>query len=206
MALAIFTLFLVYGSLGQIFNGRPASSTLGRIAIALAPLSLGIAIANHIVPRGASRLGDAFARGTASAMEPSLTGWQQTGRELVAAAAGALFICMAIVPGDELTDITTEVPLRNLPFVIVLSVLFSYVVVFAADFKGQGRRRTDSGPLQHPVTETVSAYVVALGVAWFSLELFGHVGLHTPALVVFMKCILLAFPASVGAAAGRLAV
>jgi uncharacterized membrane protein len=55
MALSIFTLFLVFGSLGQIFNGQPASSSVGRIAVALAPISLGIAIANHIVPRGASR-------------------------------------------------------------------------------------------------------------------------------------------------------
>ena len=113
---------------------------------------------------------------------------------------------MTIVPGDELNDIATEVPLRNLPFVIVLSLLFSYVVVFAAGFKGERRRRIDAGPLQHPITETVSAYVVALIVSWFALELFGHVGFHSAALVVFMKCILLAFPASVGAAAGRLAV
>jgi putative integral membrane protein (TIGR02587 family) len=206
MALAIFTLFLVFGSLGQIFDGQPNSSVVGRIAVALAPLSLGIALANHLVPRGASRLGYDVEREDDTAVETSGSDWQRTAHELGAAAAGALFICMTIVPGYELTDIVTEVPLRNLPFVIVLSLLFSYVVVFAAGFKGQRRRRIDPGPLQHPIAETVSAYVVALLVSWFALEFFGHVGFHTPGLVIFMKCVLLAFPASVGAAAGRLAV
>jgi putative integral membrane protein (TIGR02587 family) len=206
MALAIFTLFVVFGSLGQIFNGQPITSTVGRIAVALAPLSIGIAVANHVVPRGASRVGNDVERRDDVAVENAGSDWQLTAHELGAAAAGALFICMAIVPGDELTDIVTEVPLRNLPFVIVLSLLFSYVVVFAAGFRGQRQRRIDRGPLQHPVAETVSAYVVALAISWFALGFFGHVGFHTPGLVVFMKCVLLAFPASVGAAAGRLAV
>lgn len=205
MALAIFTLFLVFGALGQIFDGQPVSSTVGRIAVALAPLSIGIAVANHLVPRGASRLGSDVEREDAAELPLPESDWRRTAHELGAAAAGALFICMAIVPGDELTDIATEVPLRNLPLVILLSLLFSYVVVFAAGFKGQRKRRVDLGPLQNPFAETVSAYVVAVVVSWFALQFFGHVGFHTPALVVFMKSVLLAFPASVGAAAGRLA-
>src|SRR4051794_15346472 len=166
MALAVFTLFLVFGSLGQIFAGQPVSSTVGRIAVALAPLSIGIAVANHLVPRGASRLGADVEREDDRAKPSSGSDWRRTAHELGAAAAGALVVCMTIVPGDELTDISTEVPLRNLPLVIVLSLLFSYVVVFAADFKGQRRRRLDPGPLQHPVAETASAYVVAVIVSW----------------------------------------
>ena len=42
LALAIFTLFLVFGSLGQIFNGQPALSTVGRIAVAAAPSVWGL--------------------------------------------------------------------------------------------------------------------------------------------------------------------
>jgi putative integral membrane protein (TIGR02587 family) len=206
IALAIFTLFLVFGSLGQIFDGQPASVTVGRLAVALSPISLGIAVANHLVPRGASRVSPQDATITQPVLDLPGTRWQRTVHELAAAAAGALFVCMAIVPGDELSDIATEVPLRNLPLVIILSLLFSYVVVFAAGFRGQPRRRVDPGPLQHPVQETVIAYLVALAISFLALMLFGHIDVHTAGLVGYMKSVLLAFPATVGAAAGRLAV
>ena len=103
-------------------------------------------------------------------------------------------------------DIATEVPVWNLPLVVVLSLLVSYIVVFAAGFSGEPRPRTSICPMQHPILETGGAYGVALLVALTSLWLFGHVDRATEALLVLEKTVLLGFPAEIGAAAGRIAI
>jgi putative integral membrane protein (TIGR02587 family) len=206
LALAIIALVLVFGALGQLSDGQPSSVSLGRIAVALPPVSLGVAVANYLFARAdlgaASDETDAAVPGGGALLQ----GWRLTARELGAALAGALFVCLAIVPGDELNDIATEVPFRNLSLVIALSILMSYIIVFAADFSGEPRRRTTSGPLQHPMVETLSAYVVGLAAALVSLLLFGHVDPDTARELILAKTVLLGFPAAVGAAAGRLAV
>jgi uncharacterized membrane protein len=125
---------------------------------------------------------------------------------LAASAAGALFLCLAIVPVDDLTAITTEVPFRNLSLVILLSLLVTYIVVFAAGFAGETQRHRTLGPLQTPFAETVIAYLVALLVCLTVLWLFGRVDKESALIEVYSKTVLLAFPASMAAAAGRLAV
>ena len=204
LALGVVALFIIFGALGQIGDEQAPSVALGRIAIAVAPISLGVAVANHLFAGRDSRVGLADSRPVFTSAGSPDDDWVLTIRELGAGLAGAIFICLAIVPGDELNDIATEVPFRNLPLVIALSLLVSYVVVFAADFSGEWRRRTASGPLQHPIVETASAYVAAVVAALVALFLFGHVDAATPPLLIYTKTVLLAFPAAVGAAAGRL--
>lgn len=206
LALALASLAAVLWVLGQIGDDQSTTRDLGRFAVAVAPVSLGIAVANHLLPRDGSRLdpdaGDASAlRGWASD-----SGWRRTALEFAATAAGALFLAMSIAPMDDLNAMATEIDLDRLPFVAVLTLVASYLVVFAAGFNGESSRWATIGPLQHPIVETFAAYVVAIAAAWFTLWLFGRVDSSTAPLVVYMKTILLAFPASLGAAAGRLAV
>ena len=205
LALAAATLFFTFGALGQL-GGQPLTTTLGRLAVAAAPVSLGIAVANYLLVRDASQR-ESSPVAASDDRPPTIPHSSRIAwRELGAAVAGAVFVCMAIVPGDELNDIATEVPVWNLPLVVVMSLLVSYVVVFAADFSGERRRRISTGPMQHPVLETGAAYVTALLVALASLSLFGHVDHKTALLLVLEKMVLLGFPASIGAAAGRIAI
>jgi uncharacterized membrane protein len=98
------------------------------------------------------------------------------------------------------------VPFRNLPLVILMSLLVSYSVVFAAGFAGERARHTALGPLQTPFAETMLAYLVAVLVSLVMLWMFGHIDRDTDHLAIYAKVVLLAFPASMAAAAGRLAV
>ena len=170
------------------------------------PVVLGIAVANHLLPRDASRLdpeaGDAFAERGWSASG----GWKRTLLDVAATSAGAVFLAMAIVPFDDLSEVAAEVRAGRLPLVILLSLVARYAVVFAAGFAGEGKRRASAGLLQHPIAETIVAYVVALAASWFVLRLFGRIDADTAPLVVYAKTVLLAFPGSMAAAAGRLAV
>ncbi|MGH2614402.1 MAG: DUF2391 family protein, partial [Thermomicrobiales bacterium] len=56
LALAILALVAVFWALGQIGDGQTPSIAVGRIAVAIAPVSLGVAIANHLLARDASRV------------------------------------------------------------------------------------------------------------------------------------------------------
>jgi putative integral membrane protein (TIGR02587 family) len=206
LALAVLALVVIYWSLGQLGDGQAPSIAVGRIAVVLAPVGLGVAIANHLLPRDSSRFAPDAGDATALRGGAAKRGWRLTLFELGAAAAGAIFLCLTIVPIDDLDAIATEVPIQNYPMVILLSLLVTYSVVFAAGFAGEGGRRVAGGPLQTPFAETVLAYVVALTASAFMLWLFGHIGTDTAPWEVYAKTILLAFPASMAAAAGRLAV
>jgi putative integral membrane protein (TIGR02587 family) len=206
LALAVLALVAVFWVLGQIGDGQAPSIAVGRIAVAIAPVSLGVAIANHLLARDSSRVDSD--RGDASAMRARRHDWRQrrTLLELAASVAGSLFLCLTVVPLDDLAAISTEVPFRNLPLVILLSLLVTYSFVFAAGFAGEADRHRTPGLLETPFGETVVAYVAALLVCLIVLWLFGRIDQETAALEIYTKTVLLAFPASMAAAAGRLTV
>jgi putative integral membrane protein (TIGR02587 family) len=206
LALAVLALVAVFWVLGQIGDGQAPSIAVGRIAEAIEPVSLGVAVANHLLARDASRIDPD--QGDASAMRDAHRDGRhrRTLLELAASVAGALFLCLTIVPLDDLAAITTAVPFRNLPLVILLSLLVTYSVVFAAGFAGEADRHRTPGPLQTPFAETMMAYVAALLVCLTVLWLFGRVDQESTAMEIYTKSALLALPASIAAAAGRLAV
>jgi putative integral membrane protein (TIGR02587 family) len=206
LAIGILSLIVIFAALGQIGDSQPGTVALGRIAVAVAPVALGVAVANHLLPRDASRY--APEPGDASAMRThgELTYMQRKLFELAAAFAGALFLCLAIVPVGDLNDIATATPLTHLPLVILLSLLVSYTVVFAAGFSGERQRHARTAPGLNAFSETVAAYCVAFVVAFGVLWIFGRVNANMMWLEIYTKTVLLAFPASMAASAGRLAV
>jgi uncharacterized membrane protein len=60
--------------------------------------------------------------------------------------------------------------------------------------------------LQTPFAETVTAYLLALLICLTVLWLFGRIDEQSALVEIYTKTVLLAFPASMAAAAGRLAV
>lgn len=206
LALATLALVAVFWALGQIGDGQPASIAVGRIAVAIAPVSLGVAVANHLLARDASRFDPD--RGDATALRGGWLSnrWRRTVIELAASVAGALFLCLTIVPVDDLSEIVTEAPIQHFPFVILLSLLVSYSVVFAAGFSGEAKQHATPGLLQSPFAETLTAYVAAVIVSLAVLWLFGRFDEEATLFEIYAKTVLLAFPASMAAAAGRLAV
>lgn len=206
LALALVALLIVYGALGQLGPSRSIVTILGRVAVASSPVALGIAIANHLLPRDGSRIepdpGDATALRKSGLLRSIHRFWIG----IAAAVAGAGFLCLSIVPLDDLSAIASNVPPGNLPWIVLLSLIVSYVIVYAAGFAGESKRQRWQGALDHPITETILAYIVALFVAWGCMTIFGRVSLDSPMAEVYAKTVLLAFPASMAASAGRLAV
>jgi uncharacterized membrane protein len=75
-----------------------------------------------------------------------------------------------------------------------------------AGFRNQRSRRESSGVLQHPLTETIVSYIVALLVCAATLWIIGSLSPATAAGTILSMTVVLAFPGALGAAAGRLAV
>jgi putative integral membrane protein (TIGR02587 family) len=197
IVVTVVTLFM----LGKVDFTTSLDIALGRIAIELLPVSLGVAIANHILPRQEDRQGQEEDRQAGKPINTSATT-----RELVASGGGALLLSLNIAPTDEVAVLAAELNELQLVALMVFSLLVSYVIVFQAGFRNQQARRESTGALQNPLTETIVAYIIALFVCGATLWIVGALSPHTAIGTILSMTVVLAFPGALGAAAGRLAV
>lgn len=185
--------------LNRIQPGDPLRGILGKVIVLAVPLSIGAAVANAIFgPRGErSRQGDEGEGQERDATQAFLA-------DLGATIIGAIFLGFAIAPTDEIPLLAAELTATHLVALIGLSLLLSYIIVFASGYgAGQGE---SPGPFQHPLTETVLAYVVSLVVALISLALFDRIEVDDPFAHILAMVLVLGLPATIGGAAGRLVV
>jgi putative integral membrane protein (TIGR02587 family) len=95
------------------------------------------------------------------------------------------------------------------PWLIVMmiaSLVLSYGIVFQANFTSQGQRRLQTGLFQSPSGETIFSYLVSLVAAALMLAFFRQIDLSTPWDLALSSVIVLGLPATIGGAAGRLAL
>ena len=197
IVVTIVTLFM----LSKVNLTTPLDIALGRVALELLPVSLGVAIANHILPRQEDRQGQEEDRQAGKSAHAGATT-----RDLVASAGGALLLSLNIAPTDEVSLLAAELSELQLVGLIVFSLLISYMIVFEAGFRNQQSRHESPGALQHPLTETIVAYIVALLVCAATLWIVGSLNPTTAVGTILSMTVVLAFPGALGAAAGRLAV
>lgn len=201
-ALAAVTAGVVLALFDRLKLDQPLAPTVGRIVLAAIPVSLGIAIANHLISRGDSRSGP----GSDDGETPTMSTARSTLLDLGATAAGALFFCVNIAPTDEVTLLANALPVLYFPLIIAFSLAVTYGIVFVADFGGQNQRRSSAGIFQHPLTETCVAFVVSILVGAGVLWMFGTIGPGTDPILAYSQIMVLGLPAAIGGAAGRLAV
>lgn len=193
LAVAIVVVAGVLALLGEIDAETSVRHALGKVANEVVPFSIGIGLARHFLRED-----------RAEPDEGDEQGLSATVADVGATVAGAMVIALSIAPTDEVGVLAGQLEGVRLVFVIAVSLAASYGIVFVAGFANQRSRLAQRGVIQHPVTETVVCYLVALAVSWALLELFqrsdGSPAHRLTAVVV------LGLPAAVGGAAGRLAV
>jgi putative integral membrane protein (TIGR02587 family) len=126
--------------------------------------------------------------------------------DLGATFVGSVFIAFSIAPTDEIPMLAAASSPPALLAIMAASLVISYGIVFEAGFGDQQRRREQQGILQHPITETMVAYLTSLAGAALMLVFFRNVQVGDPGPHLISHVILLGLPAAVGGAAGRLAV
>jgi len=185
--------------LNRIQVGDPLDSILGKVIVQAVPLSIGAAVANAIFGRNGerSREGDEQGEEAQSATQAFLADFGAT-------IIGAIFLAFSIAPTDEVPMLAAELDHAHQLALIGLSLLLSYIIVFASGF-GTGQRE-QAGAFQSPLTETVMAYVLSLLVVLISLYLFDQIEPDDPLGHIVAMVLVLGLPATIGGAAGRLVV
>ena len=126
--------------------------------------------------------------------------------DLGATALGAVIIGFTIAPTDEVLLIASRLSSLGMLLINLASLIISYIIVFEASFVSESKRLEQRGIFQHPVVETINSYLAALAVSLFMLWLFQTVATDRPWHEWLSYILVLGFPASIGGAAGRLAV
>ena len=198
--------------LRQITIETRLSESIGKIIYESVPFSLGVALANQF-------LGDPDEDSSASSDQTSQTdqspsserffpegNLNETIADIGVTLIGAVIIAFSIAPTDEVTVLVASVENSWLILTVMVSLALSYGIVFQADFARQGQRRLQQGLFQDPLTETMFSYLISLIAAALMLGFFGKISLSTPWDLAFRQILILGLPATVGGAAGRLAL
>jgi len=196
----------------ELTPDTPLGAGLGKVIYEAVPFCLGIGVARHLLAGNRSSDGDDASPGDASSGDADDSDISSddddrasaTLGDLAATVIGAVFVSLSIAPTDEVPMITSAMTPIWLLAMVAASLLVSYGIVFVAGFSRQDERNAHEGLVQHPLTETVASYLIALLVALVLLSLFQ--GAIQPWPDLLAQTIVLGLPAAVGGAAGRLAV
>ncbi|MEO7270017.1 MAG: TIGR02587 family membrane protein [Knoellia sp.] len=191
VAVALVVTAAILVLLRELTTDTPLGAGLGKVLYEALPFCLGIGVARHLLSGGRS-----------STEEPR--GSSATLADLGATTVGAVFVSLSIAPTDEVPMIASAMTPMWLLAMMTASLLTSYAIVFVAGFSRQDQRHGHEGPFQHPITETVVCYLIALATAFVLLWIFQRDLQPWPDLLA--RTVVLGFPAAVGGAAGRLAI
>lgn len=178
-------------TLGGILEwGVPLRETVGQITIEAIPASVGAALAEALF---SSELpGDERKKREAG-----------YGGELFLMAAGAIFFAFNVAPTDEMMLVAFKTAGWRVVVAALLSLMLMHAFVYAVEFRGRHARPEDVEPWSVFLRFTVVGYGIVLLMSAYVLWTFGRLddsslGFQISATVV------LALPASLGAAAARL--
>lgn len=182
--------------LRELTLDTPLREALGKIIFEAVPFTLGVALANQF-------LGDSRDAEAGSPVAPEVNA---TLSDVGATLIGAIVIAFNIAPTDEIPMLAAAITPPWLLGIMAASLLISYGIVFEAGFSDQQKRRQQQGIFQRPSSETIAAYLVSLLAAALMLWFFQRLNFSDPWTIWLEQTLILGLPATIGGAAGRLAV
>ena len=174
--------------------------SLGKIIFESVPFTLGVALANQLL--GDTRNGNAEGQATNNKGDELQATFADVGGTLI----GATIIAFNIAPTDEIPMLAAAASPPWQLAMIATSLLISYGIVFQAGFSNQQKRRQQKGIFQRPSSETIMSYLVSLLASAFMLWFFQKLTFSDPWTMWLDHTLMLALPATIGGAAGRLAI
>lgn len=203
LSLLITTAILIL--LREIDGGTPAGLAISKVVHQAFPFSIGVGVARHFLAESRDDGGgDEDEDGRRSRSENGDRRLNATLSDMGATVLGAAIVSASIAPTDEIPMLDAQMDTHWVLALLGASMVISYVVVFVAGFAGERQRRAQQGWLQHPITETVACYLVSLVCAVALLWAFHRTEGSTA--LTLSHAVVLGLPASIGGAAGRLAV
>ncbi|MEH1901829.1 MAG: TIGR02587 family membrane protein [Nostoc sp.] len=203
LACSTFVLLL----LRELTPETPLKESLGKIIFESVPFAIGVALANQLL--GDTRNSNAEGQGTDQANNTTQNQGdelQATFADLSATLIGATVIAFNIAPTDEIPMLAAAASPPWQLAMIVTSLLISYGIVFQAGFSDQQKRKQQKGIFQRPSSETIMSYLVSLLASVFMLWFFQKLTFSDPWTMWLDHTLMLGLPATIGGAAGRLAI
>lgn len=183
-AMAVVAAALVLGTLAVIDPVRGWQDALSITSLAMLPAAVGASFARSQLGIGGRRV-------------PTTT----YGGELLLMAAGAVVFAANIAPTEEVVLLAAEMGPWHPVALVVLCLVLMHGFVYWVGFRGQ--EPAVGGMLRSFLTLTVVGYALALAVSAYLLWTFGRFD-GAGATMVLTQAVVLALPASLGAAAARL--
>lgn len=193
LAVGIVSAIVLLFALNQLRPSDGVEHGTGMVILLAIPLSLGASVARQVFSGRHGRQGEETS---------NLTHTQGVLADAGATAIGGVFIGISIAPTDEVEMIAAGITWWHMFAIIGLSLFLSYLIVFASGFD----EASPPGPLQHPLTETLMCYLVSLAMAFGMLLMFDRITLADPLQEIMRQTVVLALPATIGGAGGRLVV
>ncbi|MBD2462778.1 TIGR02587 family membrane protein [Oscillatoria sp. FACHB-1407] len=209
IALGLACAALILTLLREIAPSTPLDEALGKIIYEGVPFTLGVALARQLLRADDNGNGQETteSRGRQSgSSQTSSPAINDTLSDIGGTLIGSLFIAFNIAPTDEVAMLSSAVSPPWLIAIIVTSLLISYGIVFEANFSDQKKRKQQRGIFQRPLSETVMSYLVSLAAAAVMLWFFDQLSFDDPWSMWLSYTLILGLPATIGGAAGRLAV
>jgi putative integral membrane protein (TIGR02587 family) len=178
---------------------------LGKTIFEGVPFSIGVALSRSILS------GDRFKPSPDKSVgqrhkTPSQSICQHTLADLSATLIGAVFVAFAIAPTDEVPMLAAAASPPWLLAIMATSLIISYAIVFAAGFTNQKARYQQQGIFQRPSGETIFSYLVSLLASVLMLWFFHQLSWGDPWYLWLRYTVILGLPATIGGAAGRIAI
>ncbi|MGH7999681.1 MAG: TIGR02587 family membrane protein [Brasilonema sp.] len=207
MAIGLVCSALMLLLLQELTPETSVKEILGKIVFESVPFTLGVALASQFLgdtrgDNGEGRTGHPVSDKSQRKPDELHATFADIGATLI----GATVIAFNIAPTDEIPMLAAAVTPPWLLAVIATSIIISYGIVFEAGFSDQQKRRQQQGIFQRPISETIMAYLVSLLAAAFMLWFFQKLTFSDPWTIWLEYTLLLGLPATIGGAAGRLAV
>jgi putative integral membrane protein (TIGR02587 family) len=193
--------------LREITLETPLNEAIGKLIYESVPFSLGVALANQFL--SGSRDQDSNQPSSSETGKPSPQQQGQINATLIdigGTLIGATILAFNIAPTDEISMLAAAIPTAWLLGVIAASLVISYCIVFEAGFANQEKRQQQQGIFQGALSETIAAYLISLGAAMAMLVFFNQLHFGDPWQMWLSHTLILGLPATIGGAAGRLAV
>lgn len=196
--------------LGEITLETPLNEALGKLILEGVPFSLGVAVAGAFLSGDRWSFSDDQEEGgnkkDNQTKKQDKSDLHATLADAGATLIGATIIAFNIAPTDEVPMLNAAASPPSLLAFIAASLIISYGIVFEAGFTTQKKRRQQQGIFQRPISETIFSYLVSLLASTFMLFFFHRLTFNDPWMLWLNYTIILGLPATIGGAAGRLAI
>ena len=194
LGLGVVTAGVMLYAIGRIGPHTTLAETIGQIVVEAGIVAIGFSV-------GTAQLGSGGGE-EESGMAEDDDGEVHFGGQLVVTFCGAVLFAANVAPTEEILVIAVETGPLRLLLLALISLALGALILYFTDF-ARASRYSPIETKRQAFRGTIITYAIALGASAVILWFFGRFD-DQAASIVISEIVVLGFPATLGASAGRL--